>query len=243
MNIKILDPNPETGEGEIAVFSRNVFVGYAKEEAKTKETFTDDGWLKTGDLGVLDKDGFLKITGRIKELIITEGGKNIAPVPIEDAIKSKLKQIISQAIVIGDNKKYLSCLLTLKVAVNPETMLPTTNLDLPARKWCRKVLGSKAKQVNTIQDFTNGPHSLDLVKEIQKAVDDCNTAAESHAHKVQKFCILPEEFSIAGGEFGPTLKLRRHIIVQKHKKFIDMMYDGNWSSSHFYDRRYFYGFF
>ena len=108
----------------------------------------------------MEDSGYFQITGRIKELIITEGGKNIAPIPIESRIKEELSSVISQAMVIGDNQKFLSCLLTLKVAVDPQTLIPTDNLDPVAREWCKKVLKENGKQNDmnipkTISDFKN----------------------------------------------------------------------------------------
>jgi len=222
---KILNPDPITGEGEIAVFSRKLFMGYIKEEDKTRDTFTEDNMWKSGDLGIIDADGFLRVTGRIKELIITEGGKNIAPVPIEDNIKTSLKDVISQVVVVGDNRKHLSCLLTLQVTVDPVTNLPTSNLDSAATSWCQNMIGSKTDSpVCTVDDFMNGPHSVKLINEIQKAINHCNKMAESKVHQVKKFCLLPCEFSFQGGELGPTLKLKRHVIMSKYESFIDQMY-------------------
>ena len=200
-----------------------------QEEEKTKESFTDDHWFKTGDIGTMDDEGFFKVTGRIKELIITEGGKNIAPIPIESRIKENLSSIISQAIVIGDKQKYLSCLLTLKVEINPITSIPTENLDLSAKDWCKRRLMEQSleenvKIPNTIAEFKNHQYSDLFMEGIQKGIDEANAKADFRAAEIKKFCVLPNEFSIGGGEYGPTLKLRRHIIGAKYKNEIDMMY-------------------
>lgn len=163
--------------------------------------------------------------GRIKELIITQGGKNIAPVPIEETIKSKLTKIVSQAMVVGDSKKYLSCLFTLQVAVDPKTLLPTDRLNPGAISWCKEILGdSAASDVNSIDDFINGPHSDKLRNAIQNAIDEYNQTAETQVHQVKKFSILPNEFSSQGGELGPTLKLKRHVVYRKYASLIDAMY-------------------
>ena len=200
-----------------------------QEEQKTKESFTTDYWFKTGDLGTMDKDGFFKITGRIKELLITEGGKNIAPIPIESRIKENLSSVVSQAIVIGDKLKYLSCLITLKVEIDPTTSIPSDLLDSSAKHWCKNVLTQKGisemELPITIHDFANGPHAKDFLKEIQKGIDKANQAADFRAAEVKKFCILPNEFSIPGGEFGPTLKIKRHAITTKYQKEIENMYE------------------
>ena len=165
------------------------------------------------------------VTGRIKELIITQGGKNVAPVPIEDSIKSKLPKIISQAVLVGDNKKYVSCLFTLQVAADPQTMLPTEILDPGAVSWCKDVLGeTEGSQVKSISDFLSGPHSERLRAGIQKGLDEYNREAETQVHQVKKFCILPSEFSFQGGELGPTLKLKRHVVTKKYEDVINSMY-------------------
>ena len=104
----ILNPDHE-GHGEVATKARNVFMGYHKEENKTKEVF-EDNWYKSGDLGQYDQDGFLWLTGRLKELIITAGGENIAPILIENNIKLELPELLSYVVVVGDKRKYLTCL-------------------------------------------------------------------------------------------------------------------------------------
>ena len=105
----------EAPHGELAIFGRHVFMGYLNEPDKTNESFDAHGWLRTGDLGRIDPDGFIYITGRLKELIITAGGENIAPVPIEDTFKSELAQLVSNCMLVGDKRKYLVMLVTLKV--------------------------------------------------------------------------------------------------------------------------------
>ena len=113
--------------GEIIIRGRHVFMGYINKREKTSETIDSKGFYHTGDVGYLDKDGFLTITGRIKEILITAGGENVAPVLIENNIKKELSNIISNVVVIGDQKKFLSCLITLKVELNDE--IPTNELD------------------------------------------------------------------------------------------------------------------
>jgi long-subunit acyl-CoA synthetase (AMP-forming) len=113
--IKVYKPD-ETGNGEICMYGRNMFMGYLNSLAKTQEMFDADGYLHSGDIGKIDEDGFLFITGRIKELIITAGGENVAPIPIEDAVKEELPGIVSNSMVVGDKRKYLTLLITLKVS-------------------------------------------------------------------------------------------------------------------------------
>ena len=113
IKIRIFNPD-ETGEGEICVRGRNVFMGYLNQEKSTWDVFDAEGYFHTGDKGFIDEKGFLKITGRIKEIIITSGGENIDPAPIELAIKTACP-LISHAVVVGEQKKFVSVLLTLKV--------------------------------------------------------------------------------------------------------------------------------
>ena len=177
----------------------------------------------------MDNDGFFKITGRIKELIITEGGKNIAPIPIESRIKERLPLVVSQVIVIGDKQKYLNCLLTLKVEIDPTTSIPSQTLDPSVKEWCKRILKQKGWQEdikipNTISDFTNGPHADLFSQGIQEGINEANQKADFRAAEVKKFYILPNEFSIMGGEFGPTLKIKRHAITKKYQSEIENMY-------------------
>jgi long-chain-fatty-acid--CoA ligase ACSBG len=115
-NKTFLFEKDEKGNGEICMFGRNVFMGYLNNEEKTKEALDSDGWLHSGDIGRTDENGFLFITGRLKELVIGAGGENIAPVPIEDNIKAELPQLISNVILIGDKRKYLIVLVSLQVS-------------------------------------------------------------------------------------------------------------------------------
>ena len=210
---------------------------------KTKEAFSDDFWYKSGDLGNIDADGFLKITGRIKEIIITEGGKNIAPIPIESDIRDRLSSVVSQAVIIGDKRKYLSCLLTLKVEVNPVTNLPTQKLDNSVKEWCKSILDEHKIAVDdkdipmSTREFIDGPHSAIFEKGIQKRIDVVNSQAAFRAAEIRRFHVLPQEFSIATGELGPTLKLKRHVVGEKYKFEIDEMYQPNGLKESLYEGR------
>ncbi|XP_063170460.1 long-chain-fatty-acid--CoA ligase ACSBG1 isoform X4 [Candoia aspera] len=215
--IKIVNED-EHGNGEICFWGRTVFMGYLNMEDKTREVIDQDGWLHSGDLGKMDKDGFLYVTGRIKELIITAGGENIPPVPLEDAVKKELP-LISNAVLIGDQKKFLSMLLTLKCSVDPDTSEPTDCLTQEARDFCQKA-GSKATQVSEIVRARD--HAV--YRAVQVGIDRVNGCSVSNAQRIQKWAILGKDFSISGGEFGPTMKLKRQTVAEKYKNEIEAFY-------------------
>ncbi|XP_009985007.1 PREDICTED: long-chain-fatty-acid--CoA ligase ACSBG2 [Tauraco erythrolophus] len=206
------------GNGEICFSGRHIFMGYLNMEEKTKEAIDEDGWLHSGDLGKHDKDGFLYITGRIKELIITAGGENVPPVPIEDAVKDAVP-IISNAMLVGDKAKFLAMLLTLKCNVDVETGEPGDDLTPEAVEYCQK-LGSKATTVSEIISSRDRA----VYAAIQKGISAVNEGAVSNAQKVQKWVLLEKDFSLAGGELGPTMKLKRPAVAQKYKDQIAQFY-------------------
>ncbi|XP_064390607.1 long-chain-fatty-acid--CoA ligase ACSBG2-like isoform X3 [Halichondria panicea] len=217
--IKIDRPDKE-GTGEVLLRGRHVFMGYLGLPELTQNTLTHDGWLRSGDIGYVSEDGYLYITGRKKELIITAGGEKVAPVPIESLIKQALP-MVSNAILIGDQRKFLTCLLTLKVEVDNTTGLPTDRLTPAALACCQKV-GSSSATVGDIIDRGEGDHKV--LRMIQKAVDNVNKKASSKISKIAKWSILDNDFSIAGGELTPTLKLKRSVIMMKYADCIDAFY-------------------
>ncbi|XP_059345670.1 long-chain-fatty-acid--CoA ligase ACSBG2 isoform X3 [Ammospiza nelsoni] len=206
------------GIGEICFSGRHVFMGYLNMEDKTREAIDEDGWLHSGDLGKHDKDGFLFITGRIKELIITAGGENIPPVPIEDAVKNAVP-IISNAMLVGDKAKFLSMLLTLKCVVDADTGEPGDDLSPEALAFCQR-LGSKATKVSEIISSKDKA----IYTAIQKGISAVNEKAVSNAQKVQKWVLLEKDFSLFGGELGPTMKLKRPVVAQKYQDQIARFY-------------------
>ncbi|KAM9821992.1 long-chain-fatty-acid--CoA ligase ACSBG2-like [Syngnathus typhle] len=211
-----LDNQDSEGNGEVCFWGRNVFMGYLNKDDKTKEALDQDGWLHSGDIGRFQRN-FLFITGRIKEIIITAGGENVAPVPIENVVKAEVA-IISNAMLIGDRKKFLTMLITLKCVVDQEGN-PTEQLSQEAINFCRN-LGVGATRVSEIIDNKEPG----VYKSIQEGIERYNANAVARAQKVQKFVILPRDFSIAGGELGPTMKVRRPIVVQMYQDKIDEMY-------------------
>ncbi|MEE6521965.1 hypothetical protein FKM82_020323, partial [Ascaphus truei] len=215
--VKLVNKDAD-GNGEICFWGRTVFMGYLHMEDKTKEVFDDEGCLHSGDLGKMDADGFLQVTGRIKELLITAGGENVPPVLIEDAVKRQLA-IVSTAVLIGDRRKFLSMLLTLKSTVDPDTSEPTDNLTQEAIRFCQDT-GSKA---TTVSDIV-GQKDQAVYRAIQGGIDKVNREAASNAQRIQKWIILAKDFSISGGEMGPTMKLKRQAILEKYKKEVDSFY-------------------
>lgn len=215
VEMRIFEPDDE-GNGEICFRGRHVCKGYLYNDEKTRETIDADGWLHSGDIGRLDEDGFLYITGRIKEIIITAGGENVAPVPIENRLKEHCP-IVSNCMLIGDRRKFLSMLVALKSEVDPETAMPLEQLTQDVVEIL-KGLGSSATTVKEAQEDEK------VLKYIQAALDEANAHAVSRAQKVQKFKVLDRDFSIPGGELGPTLKLRRPIVHKQYAELIDAFY-------------------
>lgn len=214
---KIVNPDAD-GQGELCMYGRHVFMGYLNEPEKTKEAIDEEGWLHTGDLGKIDEKGFLYITGRLKELLITAGGENVAPVPIEQNVKQELPYI-SNAFLVGDRRKFLSALLSLKTEVQPEDGTPLDTLQPSVQNWL-KTLGCPA---TTITEVLKAGPDPKLLIEIQAALDRVNQKATSRAQRIQKFTILPTDFSVATGELGPTMKVKRRIVETKYSDLIEKM--------------------
>ncbi|KAK5928001.1 hypothetical protein CgunFtcFv8_013102 [Champsocephalus gunnari] len=214
---KMVDIDSE-GTGEICFWGRNIFMGFLNMEDQTREALDEDGWLHSGDLGKIDEEGFLYITGRIKELIITAGGENIPPLSIEEKVKKELP-IISNAMLIGDKRKFLTILLTLKCCSDTETMEPMEELSGEAVQFCRQ-LGSQA---TTVSDIIEGKDK-EVYRTIQEAINRVNSTATSNAQCIQKWAILRKDFSVSGGELGPTMKLRRPVVLKMYQKVIESLY-------------------
>ncbi len=212
-----IDNTDEEGKGEICFRGRNIMMGYLRNEEATKLALDTDGFIHSGDQGMKTKRGFLKVTGRIKELIITAGGENIAPLVIEEACKT-VCPVISNVMAIGDARKYISALITLKVVINPENSTPTNDLIPEAQTIIHNVIG---KDLKTYDECVNSP-------EFMKYIDDCINAANksmvSRASHIRKYKILPKDFTIAGGEMTPTLKLKRQVAYKKYIDIIEDMY-------------------
>jgi len=219
---KISSPDTD-GNGEIVMGGRHVTMGYLHQKGQTEEAIDEEGCMRTGDVGRLDKDGFLFITGRLKEILITAGGENIAPVPIEDRIKREIPAV-SEAVVLGDKLKFVSALLTLRTEVDPETQDVKDTLRPVAKEWVEK---HGACSVTTIQDVLK---ELDEKKnkKLKDAIDEAmvrvNKESVSQAAQIRKWVILPQDFSVAGGEIGPTMKLKRKAVCEKYADVIANIY-------------------
>jgi long-chain acyl-CoA synthetase len=188
-------------DGEILIKGVNVFPGYWRNEAATSEVFTEEGWFRTGDIGELDEEGFLKITGRKKEMIVTAGGKNVAPTVLEDRLRSH--GLISQCMVVGDGRPFVAALITL---------------DAEAfGLW--KERNSKPADA-TIASLRDDP---DLVAAVQVAVDDANLAV-SRAESIRKFRILDVDFTQEAGQLSVKLGIRRSVLLKDFATDIDALY-------------------
>jgi long-chain acyl-CoA synthetase len=188
-------------DGEILLKGSNVFRGYWHNADATKEALENDGWFHTGDIGELDEDGFLKITGRKKELIVTAGGKNVSPAVLEDRLRAH--PLISQCMVVGDNQPFIAALVTIDEEAFPA--------------WKR----DHAKPDDaTVEDLREDE---DLNKTVQEAVDEANKAV-SHAESIRKFRILAVDFTEDGGHITPTLKLKRNVVAKDFADEIDALY-------------------
>jgi long-chain acyl-CoA synthetase len=190
VDVKIAD------DGEILVRGANVFRGYYKNPEATGETIVDE-WLHTGDLGRIDDDGFIYITGRKKDIIITAGGKNITPANLENGLKQN--RYISQAVVVGDRRPYLVALITL----DPE--------ELPA---FAELHGLAVEDVH---------RSEEMRAEVQTAVQEVNSTV-GRVEQIKKFCILPRDLSQETGELTPTLKVKRNVVNEKFAEEVEALY-------------------
>jgi long-chain acyl-CoA synthetase len=194
VEVKIAD------DGEVLIKGPNIFQGYYKNDAATEETL-EQGWLHTGDLGRLDEDGFLFITGRKKDIIITAGGKNITPANLENGLKQN--RWISQAVVIGDRRPYLIALITL----DPE--------ELPA---LAAELGIDAPEMASMAQDER------VQAEVQKAIDEVNSHV-GPVEQIKRFEILDHDLSQETGELTPTLKVKRNVVHEKFAGVVDRVYD------------------
>jgi long-chain acyl-CoA synthetase len=195
-------------DGEVLLRGPNMVSGYLHMPAESAELYTDDGWMCTGDLGVLDADGFLSITGRKKDLLITAGGKNVAPAEMENHLQGIPG--VGQAVVVGDRQPYLCAILALEEEALPDLCsaagVPVAPLaEIASNEKVRAFLASRVES-------------------------DCNSKVARY-QTIKKFEVLPHVLSVEGGELTPTMKVKRNVINQKYKALIDGMYGSGVSPS------------
>lgn len=189
-------------DGEVLLNGNQVFRGYWDPQAGGVVPAAQDGWFATGDIGELDDDGYLTITGRKRDILITTSGKNVAPAPLEDWLRAH--PLISQCVVIGDNRPYVTALITL----DGEGMA----------HWCRMTGRAQAPAATLVTD-------PDLLTVLQRAIDDANRLV-SRAESIRRFTVLPLNFTETAGHLTPTMKLRRAVVTREFAYEIETMYDG-----------------
>jgi len=216
--LRIADPN-EKGDGEIQFNGRHVMAGYYRNPEATAETMTEDGWLKSGDLGRIDSDGYVYVTGRIKEIYVSSAGKNIAPLVIEETMKSV--PVVSQCMLIGDNRKFCSALFTLDVGA---ILRDVHGLDgaTEVPKDPDEQLAKLAELGHDLSEYT--AVGSDTYRQLEEAVSKLNQKF-SNPEQVKKFTVLPRDLNVDQGELTPTLKIRRKQIRENWAAEIDAMYD------------------
>jgi long-chain acyl-CoA synthetase len=188
-------------DGEILIHGDHVFRGYWNNPDATAEAIDSDGWFATGDLGQLDTDGYLRITGRKKEIIVTAGGKNVAPNVLEDRLRAH--PLISQAVVVGDRRPFIGALITI---------------DAEALSAWLSSAGKPAEA--TVESLRDDP---DLRGEVKKGVNEANLAV-SRAEAIREFRILPRDFSEATGDLTPSLKVKRNVVLKEYADEIAAIY-------------------
>ena len=186
-------------DGELLFKGGQVMAGYWKNDEATAAAIDADGWFHSGDLGDVDADGYIRITGRKKEILVTAGGKNVAPAALEDRIR--LHPLVSQCMVVGDGKPFIAALVT----IDPETV----------GAWA-----SEHGKPSDVPSLTDDP---DLRAEVQRAIDDANSAV-SKAEAIRKFAILPNDWTQDNGELSLKLSLRRHVVMKNHATDITALY-------------------
>jgi len=186
-------------DGELLFRGGQVFAGYWHNEAATIEALEPEGWFHTGDVGEVDDEGFVRITGRKKEILVTAGGKNVAPAVLEDRLRSHV--LVDQCIVVGDGQPFIAALITID------------RESLPAWAEARGKTGS----------FADLLEDADLRAEIEAAVEDANKAV-SKAESIRKFTILPDEWTEEGGQLTPSLKIRRNVVMREFKEDVAALY-------------------
>lgn len=188
-------------DGELLLAGGQVFVGYWNNPGATAEALEPDGWFHSGDIGEIDDDGYVRITGRKKELIVTAAGKNVAPAVLEDRLRAHW--LVSQCMVVGDQQPFIGCLVTIDHEAFPA--------------WVKQAGKPEGSTVADLKD------DADLRAVIQSAIDDANKAV-SHAEAIKKFAILPGDWTEEGGQMTPSLKLKRNVVMKECEADVAALY-------------------
>jgi long-chain acyl-CoA synthetase len=187
-------------DGELEVEGPSIFVGYWKKEKETKEAFTADGWFKTGDIGNIDRDGYLSITDRKKEMLKTSGGKMIAPQPIENRLKANV--LVGQAALVGDKHKFACVLISPNFAA--------------LEGWAKAHGIAAGDHAALVKDAK-------VVKAYQEIVDKVNTGLANY-ESMKRMSLVPEEWSVEDGTLTPSMKLKRRVVEQRYARQINEFY-------------------
>lgn len=204
VEVKVVNPD-KSGEGELCFRGRNIFMGYLGQEEESGRTIDGDGFYHTGDLGRVDEDGFVTITGRLKELLVTAGGENVAPLLVESSILEAMPAIC-RAFAIGDKRRFVSCLL-----------IPYMNDKGELQGASAAVNPSVTTAQEAVGDATWKTY-------LDQGVEEANKHAISNAAKVRKYRLLERDFSVDGGELTPTLKVKRKVVLEKYDALISEIY-------------------
>jgi long-subunit acyl-CoA synthetase (AMP-forming) len=189
-------------DGEIMLRGINMVKGYLRLPDKTAELYNEEGWMHTGDLGAIDEDGYISITGRKKDLIITAGGKNVAPAEMEGYLQAIPG--VGQAVVVGDRQPYLSALIVLDPEALPELEV--------------------ASQISDLSDVATAARNPDVKRYIEQEMQELCNSKVARYQTIKKIRILPTVFSVDGGELTPTLKVKRNIVNEKYASEIAAFY-------------------
>eukprot|EP00756_Hemistasia_phaeocysticola_P005418 Hpha_TRINITY_DN13321_c0_g2::TRINITY_DN13321_c0_g2_i1::g.95176::m.95176/K15013/ACSBG; long-chain-fatty-acid--CoA ligase ACSBG len=225
--LKKPQPIPEEFCGEVCFRGRHIMMGYLANpdlgpehveeiRQKTAEAIDEDGWLHSGDKGAIDKAGMLKITGRFKEIIIPAGGENVSPVPIEEAIKKLLPELVSNVMMVGDGRKYCVALVSLKV-VGATGQDPGTN---ELTRHAAESIHTAGGSATTVEEAMIDPACVRMIAEALVKTNKNSAVVPISAASVKSFTIIPTDFSESGGQLTATLKLKRSVVEAEHASMV-----------------------
>nr|XP_017451890.1 uncharacterized protein LOC316124 isoform X3 [Rattus norvegicus] len=209
----------QDGVGNLCIWGRHVFMGYLRDKHSTERKVDNHGWLHTNDLGFLDFDKYLYVTGNTNDLIRLNSGEMVNPIPIEERVRTRIP-LVRYAMLVGQDAPYLCALLTLKCQINPETGEAQGNLTSEAIACCRKL----RSQSTWLSDVLYNRDPL-VTQFIDQGIQDVNSEAPSVGAKIIKWVILDNDFSVDGGELGPMSKMNRSTVIKIYKEEIQKLYE------------------